>query len=54
MRQEEHRGTADSNFTGWGRKAGDYATGELVFETIKPGAVPFPDGRMMAPHISFL
>ena len=49
---EEHRGTADSNFTGWGRKAGDYATGEWVFETIKPGAVPFPDGRMMAPHIS--
>lgn len=49
---EEHRGTADPNFTGWGRKAGDYATGEWVFETIKPGAVPFPDGRMMAPHIS--
>ena len=49
---EEHRGTADPNFTGWGRKASDYATGEWVFETVKPGAVPFPDGRMMAPHIS--
>ena len=30
---EEHRGTADPNFTGWGRKASDYATGEWVFET---------------------
>jgi len=47
------RGAADPNFTGWGRKAGDYYTGEWVFETIRPGAVPFPDGRMMAPHITF-
>jgi protocatechuate 3,4-dioxygenase, alpha subunit len=46
------RGVADPNFTGWGRKAGDYDTGEWVFHTIRPGAVPFPDGRMMAPHIS--
>lgn len=47
------RGQADPNFTGWGRKAGDYDTGEWVFETVKPGAVPFKDGRMMAPHITF-
>ncbi|MGY9037643.1 protocatechuate 3,4-dioxygenase subunit alpha [Sulfitobacter sp. M13] len=46
------RGAADPSFTGWGRKAGDYDTGEWVFHTIRPGAVPFPDGRMMAPHIS--
>ncbi len=46
------RGNADPHFTGWGRKAGDYATGEWVFETIKPGRVPFKDGRMMAPHIT--
>ena len=46
-------GQADPNFTGWGRKAGDYDTGEWVFETVKPGAVPFKDGRMMAPHITF-
>ena len=45
-------GAADPNFTGWGRKAGDYDTGEWQFDTIRPGAVPFPDGRMMAPHIS--
>lgn len=47
------RGQADPNFTGWGRKVGDYDTGEWVFETVKPGAVPFKDGRMMAPHITF-
>ncbi|WP_299609196.1 protocatechuate 3,4-dioxygenase subunit alpha [uncultured Tateyamaria sp.] len=47
------RGDADQNFTGWGRAAGDCDTGVWSFETIKPGAVPFPDGRMMAPHISF-
>ena len=27
-------------------------TGEFVFETVKPGPVPFVDGRMQAPHIS--
>ncbi|WP_299601765.1 protocatechuate 3,4-dioxygenase subunit alpha [uncultured Tateyamaria sp.] len=47
------RGAGDPNFTGWGRAAGDYDTGIWTFETIKPGAVPFPDGRMMAPHIAF-
>ena len=47
------RGASDPNFTGWGRKAGDYGTGEWTFQTIMPGAVPFPDGRMQAPHITF-
>ena len=47
------RGPGDPNFTGWGRRAGDPATGECVFETIRPGAVPFPDGRMQCPHITF-
>jgi protocatechuate 3,4-dioxygenase alpha subunit len=28
-------------------------TGECVFSTIKPGRVPFPDGRPMAPHVTF-
>jgi protocatechuate 3,4-dioxygenase alpha subunit len=49
----ETRGTADPNFFGWARCPGDMATGEYVFETIKPGRVPFKDGRWMAPHISF-
>lgn len=48
----ETRGTADPNFTGWGRSASDLHTGEFMFETVKPGAVPFPDGRMQAPHIT--
>jgi len=47
------RGLGDPNFSGWGRKAGDPVTGEWTFETIRPGAVPFPDGRMQAPHITF-
>ena len=46
----ETRGTADPNFTGFGRSPGDPETGEFVFETVKPGAVPFRDGGMMAPH----
>ncbi|MEM7684754.1 MAG: protocatechuate 3,4-dioxygenase subunit alpha [Pseudomonadota bacterium] len=47
------RGPADPNFTGWGRQAGDYGTGEWTFQTIRPGPVPFPDGRLQAPHITF-
>ena len=46
------RGAHDPNFIGWGRAAGDGTTGVWTFQTIKPGPVPFPDGRMMAPHIS--
>ena len=49
----EHRGTADPHFTGWGRCACDFETGEYNFDTIKPGPVPFNDGRMQAPHITF-
>lgn len=49
---QEPRGKADENFTGWGRKASDMENGECVFETIKPGSVPFNDGRLQAPHIS--
>jgi protocatechuate 3,4-dioxygenase alpha subunit len=48
----ETRGTADPNFSGWGRCPTDMETGECVFETIKPGRVPFRDGRPMAPHVS--
>ena len=48
----ETRGQADPNFSGWGRSPGDMNTGEFFFETIKPGAVPWPDGRLQAPHIT--
>ena len=47
------RGGADPAFTGWGRSPGDMESGEFVFRTIKPGRVPFRDGRPMAPHITF-
>ena len=43
---------ADSNFKGWGRSAGDPETGEFRFETVRPGRVPYPDGRMQAPHVT--
>jgi protocatechuate 3,4-dioxygenase alpha subunit len=48
----EMRGTADPNFSGWGRRASDMATGICRFETIRPGRVPFRDGRPMAPHVT--
>ena len=46
------RGDADPNFSGWGRAAADLATGEYRFDTIRPGRVPFTDGRLQAPHIT--
>ncbi|KRW94770.1 protocatechuate 3,4-dioxygenase subunit alpha [Paracoccus sp. MKU1] len=46
------RGPADPNVTGWARVAADFDTGIWRLETVKPGRVPFPDGRPMAPHIS--
>ncbi|KZL25741.1 protocatechuate 3,4-dioxygenase subunit alpha [Pseudovibrio sp. Ad37] len=49
----EMRGEADPNFTGWGRQPVNLDSGEFCFETVKPGAVPFPDGRPQAPHINF-
>lgn len=49
----EKRGKADPNFTGFGRSPCDGATGEFTFETVKPGQVPFFDGRLQAPHITF-
>jgi protocatechuate 3,4-dioxygenase alpha subunit len=50
---EEKRGKADPHFAGWGRQPTDGTTGEYKFETIKPGRVPYKDGRLMAPHITF-
>ncbi|OED01474.1 MULTISPECIES: protocatechuate 3,4-dioxygenase subunit alpha [unclassified Rhizobium] len=48
----ELRGTADPNFTGWGRCPTNSTEGVFRFETIKPGRLPFKDGRKMAPHIT--
>lgn len=38
-------------FSGWGRQPTN-GDGIFTFETIKPGAVPGPDGKPMAPHIA--
>lgn len=46
------RGAGDPNVIGWARVAADFDTGIFRLETVKPGRVPFPDGRLMAPHIS--
>ena len=42
---------ADPHFDGWGRRPADAETGLFRFETVRPGRVPWPDGRMQAPHI---
>ncbi|MBX5136840.1 protocatechuate 3,4-dioxygenase subunit alpha [Rhizobium lentis] len=49
----EMRGAADPNFAGWGRCPTRADDGVYSFETIKPGRVPFKDGRRQAPHITF-
>ena len=43
---------AEQGFSGWGRSPADAETGIFRFETIKPGRVAFPDGRLQAPHIN--
>jgi len=50
---QERRGRADPHFVSWGRQPAHGVTGEYRFETIKPGRVPYHDGRLMAPHITF-
>ena len=49
----EMRGSADPNFSGWGRCPTAADDGVFTFETVKPGPVPFKDGRPMAPHVTF-
>lgn len=40
-------------FPGWGRAVSDFESGLYRFETIRPGIVPFRDGRPQAPHVAF-
>ena len=42
----------DDGFTGFGRTASDFHTGEYWFETVKPGPVPDPEGELQAPHVA--
>lgn len=46
------RGGGDPHFTGWGRCPTSAEDGRYRFETVRPGSVPFKDGRRMAPHIT--
>ena len=47
---QDTRAAANTSFKGFGR-IGTSPDGAFVFDTIKPGAVPNPDGAMQAPHI---
>jgi len=46
------RDGADPAVSGWARLAANADSGEWRLDTVKPGSVPFPDGRLMAPHIA--
>jgi protocatechuate 3,4-dioxygenase, alpha subunit len=41
----------DSAFSGFGRVATSFEDGTFLFDTIKPGQVPDPEGELQAPHI---
>ena len=48
----QYAGETGDGFRGWGRAITDFDTGLWAFETIKPGAVPAPDGGTQAPHLN--
>ncbi|MCX2724605.1 protocatechuate 3,4-dioxygenase subunit alpha [Roseibium salinum] len=48
----EHQGEVEEGFRGWGRVITDFETGDWGFDTVKPGPVKTPDGKVAAPHIS--
>ena len=43
---------ADPGFLGFGRCACAWEDGSFRFETIRPGRVPWADGRLQAPHVT--
>jgi protocatechuate 3,4-dioxygenase, alpha subunit len=45
------RALPNARFKGFGRSPTD-AEGRYAFDTIKPGAVPGPSGKLQAPHIA--
>jgi protocatechuate 3,4-dioxygenase, alpha subunit len=49
--EDTRHASADPHFRGFGRLETSRA-GECVFESIKPGGLPGPDGMMQAPHIN--
>ena len=47
---QDKRALPNAKFRGFGRSGTD-ANGTFVFDTIKPGPVPDPDGKPQAPHV---
>jgi len=47
---QDKRALPNTKFRGFGR-AGTDANGLYVFDTVKPGPVPDPDGKPQAPHL---
>jgi protocatechuate 3,4-dioxygenase alpha subunit len=47
---QDARALPNTSFKGFGR-CGTDGKGAYVFETIKPGSVPDPDGKPQAPHV---
>jgi protocatechuate 3,4-dioxygenase, alpha subunit len=47
---QDKRALPNAKFRGFGRSGTD-ANGTFVFDTIKPGSVPDPDGKPQAPHV---
>jgi protocatechuate 3,4-dioxygenase alpha subunit len=47
------RASPNSAFKGFGR-CGTDKDGAFSFETVKPGAVPGPGGKMQAPHVAIV
>lgn len=47
---QDKRALPNAAFKGFGR-CGANPKGEFAFDTIKPGQVPGPDGKLQAPHI---
>jgi protocatechuate 3,4-dioxygenase alpha subunit len=49
---DRHDVPVDDTFTGFGRAKTHFEDGTFRFRTIRPGAVPAPDGGMQAPHVN--
>jgi len=49
--EDPRAGEVGPGFRGWGRVIPDFETGRFLLRTVKPGPVPGPDGRPMAPHL---
>jgi protocatechuate 3,4-dioxygenase alpha subunit len=47
---QDRRALPNAKFRGFGRSGTD-ANGTFVFDTVKPGSVPDPDGKPQAPHV---